>query len=314
MQLEHPRDDRKRVVYNPEDRDWTALYDEHQVGIFKKPSLARKALDDYVYELARRGKLTPEPATQPDHAAHAEQLGDPLTLYFPGGPDAAIPVAAEDLDAALALFCATYDQPKVQERAQRARSLLDQQSRWAIQPDGSVRIIGKGSTYLVTDEACRTIEGKDCPDQKYRTGITGGQCYHTISRELLRLAQVLARQAQQPDLAFVRLSGRLLGLALAIVYLAEQPVIWRLAAGRLTLLVGTDPTLHELTLSGSDGDGDAMLSVAAADLVTLWGEIKPVATQLEQIAVFVDPLAQQLTLTAEGFSATAPGTGIEQSA
>lgn len=307
MQLEHPRDDRKRVIYNPEDRDWTALYDEHQIGIFKKPSLARKALDDYVYELARRGKLTPEPPTQPPQEEHTESLDDPLMLYSPGGPDATIPVAGEHLDAALTHFCATYDQPKVQERAQRARTLLDERSRWAIQSDGAVQIVGKSSIYLVTDEACRTIEGKDCPDQKYRTGMTGGQCYHTISRELLRLAQVFARQTPQPELAFVRLSGRLLGLALAIVYLAEQPVIWRLAAGRLTLRVGDDPTLHELTLTGSDGDGDVALSVATADLVALWGAIKPVAAQLEQIAVFADPIAQQLTLTAEEFSATAPG-------
>lgn len=310
MQQEHPRDDRKRVVYNPEDRDWTALYDNHQVGIFPKPSLARKALEDYVYELTRRGKLTlASPATpQPDEVV--EPFDDPLTLYYPGGPDATLPVAAEFLDAALTHFCATYEQPKVQERAHRARALLGEPSRWVILPGGAVQIVGKSRTYLVTDEACRTTDGKDCPDQKYRTGITGGQCYHTIARELLRLAQALAQQSEASELAFVRLSGRLLGLALAIVYLAEQPVVWRLADGRLTLLVSADSPVHELSLAGSDGDGAAVLHMAPADLASLWGIVKTIATQLEQIDVFVDPRAQQLTLCAENFSATAPGCPV----
>jgi hypothetical protein len=303
-------DPRKQVIFNPADRDWTAQYDGQFVGVFKRPSLARQALDAAGYAAARRESRVVEPFSPTD---------DPLTLYCSGGPQIGLPVSATSLDAALALFCTTYEQPKLHERAQRARQLLDDPSRWEIMPDGAVQIVGTSATYRVTDEACRTLAGADCPDQKYRTGIIGGQCYHTIARELLRLGQVIEHGPQMatPEsptshLAFVRLPGRVLGLALGIVYLAAQPVCWHLYEGRLT--IGTaEPPAYTLDLPARDGAGAAELVTTTIETAALWRDLKPRAAQCEAIDVCADLSDPALTLSANGFTTTIPATlGVKE--
>jgi hypothetical protein len=84
-------------------------------------------------------------------------------------------------------------------------------------------------------------------------------------------------------------------------------VRWHLDNGRLTLSAQADPPTHEVCLACCDGAGTAAITVAPDDVAALWATLKPVAPHLESIQVFVDPVAGQLALCADGLSVIAPG-------
>ena len=295
-----PLETRKRVVYNPHDQDWTALFDEQIIGVFTRPTVARAALDAHAHTLLTRLPEVVLAGTSAELALTAQL--DAATPYAPGGPaPTALPDTAA-LDAAFAHFCAVYDQPQIQERACRARALLDLCDRWTIVSNGDVQIVGKQATYVVSDAGCRTQHGHECPDQKFRTSVTGGQCYHTIARELLRLAQVLTPATT----AFVTLNGRLLALAMSIVAAAAAPVVAQIGASRLTLVAGITP-VHQVTLGCVDGAGAGALQITPEAFSTLWSSFRPVATSLDTLQVFVDLVEPQLVLSSAAFTAHAPG-------
>jgi hypothetical protein len=110
-----------------------------------------------------------------------------------------------------------------------------------------------------------------------------------------------------PELAFVCLPGRLFGLALGIVYLTQQPVVWQLADGQLTLRACADHPLAEVHLACLDGAGVVAVEVAPTDVAALWQLVKPIAKTLESIQIFVERTDGQITLVGDGFTATVPG-------
>jgi hypothetical protein len=126
---------------------------------------------------------------------------NPLTPYS-GAPDVAIAVTLDALACAHDFFVSYYaDEPKVVQGAGKALKALRERA-WSIQADGSLEIAGsRGDTYLANDQGC-VIEGSFrvnkktgkhsavwCKSFVFGQKHHGGQCYHLIARELLRLAQ-----------------------------------------------------------------------------------------------------------------------------
>jgi hypothetical protein len=132
-----------------------------------------------------------------------EESLDPLTPYA-SAPDPTIAVTPQALQSAHDFFVCYYaDEPKVVQGAAKALTALRERA-WAIQPDGALEISGStGDTYLANDQGC-TIKGRFTSNKKtgkhrpawcksflFGQKQHGGQCYHLIARELVRLAQLM---------------------------------------------------------------------------------------------------------------------------
>jgi hypothetical protein len=126
---------------------------------------------------------------------------NPLTPYS-GAPDPSVAVTLDALQSAHDFFVSYYaDEPNVVKGAHKALKALRERA-WAIQPDGSLEIAGsQGDTYQANDQGCVvqghfTINRKTkkhspawCKSFVFGQKRHGGQCYHLIARELVRLAQ-----------------------------------------------------------------------------------------------------------------------------
>lgn len=149
------------------------------------------------------------PPLAPEPTPAAIPLGDPRQVFGAlGGPDSAIPITDDDLAQAYAQLLIAYpDEPgnaSIRDAARRAYALTLDRTRWVIQADGTVELIGSaGDTYHVSDDLCtgpswynrRTRQTSTICKGSIRAGSS--MCYHTIARELLRLAQTFATQPAQ---------------------------------------------------------------------------------------------------------------------
>ena len=266
---------------------------------------------------------------------------DPFSVVNPlipfavsGGPSPDVLVTEAQLTEAYLRFCSCYgdsDHEAIRRGAQKALAAVTQRDRWTVLPDGVLELRGSGSdTYLVSDEDCR-IKGRTakkgrpvlCPSYVFGQGTHGGQCYHTIAREIIRIAQTLARQALDADtalaprslprgdldsgLAFVTLAADELAAACFLACRAGTPIRFSVKGGDLHIRAGR----RSLTLDGQDGAGVGVLDVAAADAATLRDALCPVARQIPSIQVFIDRELRIIHLCAAGdatFSVDAPGT------
>jgi hypothetical protein len=266
---------------------------------------------------------------------------DPLTPFaVPGGPSPDRPITDAHVTEAYERFCRFYgdaDHAAIPRGAQKALAAAKQRDRWTVLPGGALELQGSGDdTYLVSDEDCRK-KGRSakkggpvyCPSFLYGQGKHGGQCYHTITRELIRIAQILAHHEAElrahaeeantvsprllptddldSDLAFVTLSGDELAAACFLACGASATVRLSASGGDLHIRAGR----RSVTLDGQDGMGACALTVAAEDFAALWDALRPLASQLPSVQVFVDRELQTLSLCAAGeepFSASTPGT------
>jgi hypothetical protein len=266
---------------------------------------------------------------------------DPLTPFAVlGGPSPDGPFTDAHLTEAYLRFCSFYgdaDHEAIRRGAQKALAAARQRDRWTVLSGGALELKGSGDdTYLVSDEDCRK-KGRSakkggpvyCPSFVFGQGKHGGQCYHTITRELIRIAQMLAQQeaelrahteevnALRPhrlptddldsDLAFVTLSGDELAAACFLACRAHTPVRLSAIGGDLHIRAGR----RSITLNGQDGMGVCALTVAAEDFAALWDALRPAARDLATVQVFVDRELLMISVCAAGeetFSASAPGT------
>jgi hypothetical protein len=131
---------------------------------------------------------------------------DPLAPFgVPGGPSPDVPITDAYLTEVYLRFCTCYgdaDHEAIRRGAQKALAAVKQRDRWTVLPGGALALHGSGDdTYLVSDADCRK-QGRTakkggpvyCPSFVFGQGKHGGQCYHTIARELIRIAQALAQQ------------------------------------------------------------------------------------------------------------------------
>ena len=271
---------------------------------------------------------------------------DPLTPFAVlGGPTLDIPVADTHMTEAYSRFCRFYGNPDheaIRRGAQKALAAIKQHDRWTVLPTGTLELKGGGSdTYLVSDEDCRkkglvTRKGGPvyCPSFRFGQGKHGGQCYHIIARELLRIAQELACQEAEAteraerdrlaltslrlptddldtDLAFVTVAGDELAAVCLLVCRAGKAVRFSATNGDLHIRAGK----RSVTLDGQDGMGVCALTVTAADFAALWETLCPVARDIPTIQVFVDLDTTTIHFCAVGdsmFSASAPGMPMEE--
>lgn len=325
---DYTRDERKQVAYNKADRDYTALYDGQPIGVFARSSAAWSALDAHAHTLLTH---------QPTVAFTIPHVSEPLALFTPSGPVSHVAISDAALDEALRRYCDVYLDPKLQQRAKRAHEAARSRHRWTVPSDGVLHLAGsKGDPYIVrdvllgddtlrecvfvkTDPATGESREQPCPDHTYRAHQNGAQCYHIITRELIRLAQHLDNGTSPeqtvptaPDSAFVTINGRLLGLAFSIAYLSEGDVTVRIQQHTLQLATGI-PCQHALTLQCADGHGRAGLHLDAGALDQLWTTFRPHATKLDTLQVFIDLDTRTLVLAAATFSANATGVPLMRS-
>jgi hypothetical protein len=241
-----------------------------------------------------------------------QHAADPLELFVGAPLPGHVPAVAA-LARAYAHFRSHYraDDPEhrlILDGAERAFTAV-QERTWQVLPDGTLEIAGsKDTIYLVDDTDCRqkgrtrfdTRSGRHgpalCPSFQFYQRQHGGMCYHLIARELIRLAQQFDATTTVPSVAapdttylpFVTLAGRLLGLALGIARLPEQPVRLQLDAPRLHVIVGDTEPIHCVTVTGEDGSGQVTVQLDAAAFAALWQPFRPVASQLPLVTLFVD--------------------------
>lgn len=249
----------------------------------------------------------PTPGHVPGVAALAMAYAHFRSHYQPGDPEHRL-----ILDGAARAFAALQERP------------------WIVRDDETLEIAGSTGdiTYLVRDD-CRQkdrtqlnkatgrLEPALCPSFRFAQRRHGGACYHVIAREILRLAQVIeiggppsstppvAIEAA-PYLPFVTLPGRLLGLALGIARLPEQSVILSIEGASLKIAAG-DPLLHCTRLTCAEGQGHASAQLTAAAFANLWLPLRPVATSLPLVTLFIDPADGLVLLSGDDFAAEAQG-------
>jgi hypothetical protein len=274
--------------------------------------------------------MTSVSCTQP--SPESDPSPDPLTLYAGAPTPAHLPSVAA-LARAYAHFRSHYraDDPEhrvILDGAARAFTAL-QERVWTVLPDGSLEIAGSQGDviYQVTDAACRQkdrmrrnrqtgrLEPALCPSFLFAQRRHGGACYHVIARELLRLAQVIetqSRPAPAPDpasdlLPFVSLTSRLLGLALGIARLPEQPVTLTIEGAALLIHAGHDPVWHISRLTCDEGRGAVSLRLAAPAFRNLWDGFRPEITRLDLVLLFIDPRTAHVLLYGDQFAARSQG-------
>ncbi|GAB4200621.1 MAG: hypothetical protein OHK0022_21870 [Roseiflexaceae bacterium] len=331
----------RKIGYDKDTRTWTAYYQGEPIQFgCATPSEAQAARDAYLASHRRHhgalptgeplaSQTEPEPATTPDDLPI-----DPLTLYAPDGPYPDWEIAPDALERAYALFVGSFgDQPKVMDRAAKALALARDPDAWSIPEPGVLRVRGSRANqqYLVRDVPLEdqtasvrdctqqrldaegtVLHEQPCPDQATRTWVHGGQCKHTICRELIRLAQHLSRGAQAtpatPE-ATVTLSGHLLGLALSIAYLAPAgTAAITIEIHDATLRVSAEGA-HQVQLACEAGEGHGALQLTLDVLQQLWADLRPQLPTLrtEALLCHLDRQRGELHLAGPGLDLAVPG-------
>jgi hypothetical protein len=229
---------------------------------------------------------------------------DPLAPWgMLGGPDTITPIQDDLLYQAMQRFAVHTGDAATPEGFTKqitdAYSLLQDRTRWEIQPNGDVLITGsRGDRYTVTDDLCSGpvwySKGKPATICRGTLNAQSSVCYHQIARELLRLAQVLYRTAQDDTppgptvTTVVMLSGtHLLALfGFAKVAGSHQP---------LTMLVGT----NSLSLEVSEGEfasvpaereteETVVLNLAPTAFAALWAIVRPYGKEAGAVKLVVE--------------------------
>lgn len=262
--------------------------------------------------------------------AVTDETANLLNLYA-GVPRPATTVPVESLARAYAHFQARHAirmERDGQHLSKRDRDLISRslttafdavlQRAWAVQADGALEISGSKSNTYVVRESCAVSDpdtgtAQPCPAQSYARHRHGGECYHTIARELIRLAQVFADRSAPvvelttEPLATCSVAGPLLHHALAILASAPgQPIDLTIKARRLTMFAGDIHRVHGLALQVPTV-GTAKVRLDPEAFAQLWS---PFAT----VADTVDPVDLHLSETGSVTLATPDGTRIATAA
>lgn len=180
----------------------------------------------------------------------------------------------------------------------------------------------------------------ECMDYRTRAHEHGGCCKHVAARLLLYLAQQgvgylkhlrdalvendftvtsIADTLQDAEasnlspvladaLAFLEIDGMDLSAMLFLAIRTRQPVVLRASDGTMQLAAGA----LSLTVPCADGGGHATVAVDSADIVSLYDQLHPVATQLATLTIFIDPSDCTIAVCGSDtdFAMTLQGTDI----
>lgn len=230
----------------------------------------------------------PAPALEQETAPAEILLSDPLQVFGAlGGPNPTAPITVDHLARAYALFLEAYPDEagngKIRDAARRANELTADRSRWSVQEDGTVQLIGSaGDTYRVSDDLCkgpswynrRSRQSTDICKGSIRAGSS--MCYHTIARELLRLAQALYTyeqgQSEQEPQVETTIAGDTL-LAMFGFYKIVSPdsgeLLFQLGENQVVLMDGA----HFVSCP-AEIVGQASLLIPPVSFASLWPEIR----------------------------------------
>lgn len=244
----------------------------------------------------------PAPAPEPEPPAEIP-LSDPLQVFgAPGGPRPATPIAAADLDRAYARMLEAYpDEPghaSIRDAARRAHALTADPTRWTILADGAVQLTGSaGDTYHVTDDCCagprwyNRRTGQHTTICKGSIRASSSLCYHTLARELLRLAQALAAGAEEPvagppPVAIAIDGDELLAMFgfFSLVHRDDGDLLLQLDEHQITLLNGT----HTVSIP-APAAGHVSLLIPPASFAALWPDIRRHARHAGPVQIRVGP-------------------------
>lgn len=259
---------------------------------------------------------------------------------------ASIPVSDEALGLAMQVFNRLFGAEKVQDKARLARDKIIKPGVYSISADGSLSVLassGKGAAaYTVTAFKTPIEAGQpaptyqvsmncECRDFYARAHEHAGICKHVATWMLLHLAQRgvgylkhlrdaldatpnapgLAHQDVAPaerPMAFAVLGGTDLAATLFLASHATGSVDVRIDYGQLRLVAGP----IDVSYPCLDGDEAAALRLPADAFSALYERLRPVATRLGPVTVFITPSDGSLVLCTEGdtFSASAYGQPI----
>lgn len=230
-------------------------------------------------------------------------LSDPLQVFGAlGGPNPTTPITVDYLDRAYALFLEAYPDEagndRIRDAARRAHELTADRARWSIQEDGTVQLVGSaGDTYRVSDDICkgpswynrRSRQTTDICKGSIRAGSS--MCYHTIARELLRLAQALYVSEQDQDDAEARVETTIAGDTLLAMFgffkIVSQDageLLFQLGESQIVLMDGA----HLVSIPAETA-GQTSLLIPPASFASLWPEIRQHAKDAERVQIRVGP-------------------------
>ena len=231
-----------------------------------------------------------------------ESITDDITLADPlapwgalGGPDQTTPILDGWLELAAIRFAAhTGDALERETTHQLEKALVAarDRDRWQIADNGDLLQSGTQGDYTVTDDVC---SGPRWVNRGRPTSICRGTlnarssvCYHTITRELLRLAQALYRadaEEQPPDATIttaITLRGPHLLALFGFAKVAEAAEL-TLIAGDSSLALECDGGALASVPATKPADRDpAIVALSAAAFADLWAIIRPHAKDMAQ--------------------------------
>jgi hypothetical protein len=229
-------------------------------------------------------------------------LADPLAPWGAlGGPDLTTPILDNWLELAAARFAAhTGDTPEraASQQLDKALATARDRARWQIADNGAVLVHGTQGDYTVTDDLCsgpRWINrGRPTSICRGTLNAKSSVCYHTITRELLRLAQALYRadaEAQPPSPTIttaITLSGPHLLALFGFAKVAEAAELI-LIAGDSSLALECDGGALASVPATKPADRDpAILALSAAAFADLWAVIRPHAKDTAQATITLE--------------------------
>lgn len=241
----------------------------------------------------------PEPETPPAEIP----LSDALQVFGAlGGPDPATPITNDYLAQAYTRLLEAYPDEagnaSIRDAARRAHALTLDRARWAIQADGTVQLVGSaGDTYCVSDDICagppwynrRTRQHTTICKGSIRAGSS--MCYHTIARELLRLAQALAISEQGQDAAAPQVETTITGDELLAMFgffklisNGASELLFQLGEHQVVLMDGA----HFVSVP-AEIVGHTSLLIPPASFAALWPAIRQHARGAERVQIRVGP-------------------------
>lgn len=262
-------------------------------------------------------------------------------------------VTDEALGLALAVFNRLFTVLAVQEKARTALEQIIKAHIYTINADGSLSVVassgrGRQTSYTVTAyqtpgdptsadsvASYQVTMTCTCRDFYVRAHAHGGICKHVAARLLLFLAQrgvgalkhlrdaldtceplaVVEPTSAAPDAAAERASAFLaidaaeLAASLFLLTRTRMPV--DLVATHGTLRLSAGPV--DLTIPCRDGEGVAAIRLDCDAVTTLYEQLRPDATRVGTLNLFVEPSDGSLFLCGAGdsaFAAEASGTTI----
>jgi hypothetical protein len=226
-------------------------------------------------------------------------LADPLAPWGAlGGPDLTTPITDDWLEIASLRFAA--HQGDALERAatqqlDKALATACDRARWQIADTGDVLVHGTQGDYTVTDDLCSgprwVNRGRPTSMCRGTLNAKSSVCYHTITRELLRLAQALYRadaeeQPPSPTITTaITLSGPHLLALFGFAKVAEAAELTLIAGDSSLALEVGDGLLASVPATKPADRDPAILALSAAAFADLWAVIRPYAKDTAQATI-----------------------------